>query len=345
MDSELLNVPREGASDDSVKLVRWLVPAGTRVEREQGVVEIETSKAVIVVPAHRAGYVQPLAQPGDRVEVGAPLCAISDAPRPSVEASKPAAVSGATVSHKAQALMQAHGVSAEEFAGLSVVRVSDVERVLAGRSGDAKRGLPKFAGEALDPSVDWDALLSQPWFREITERTRELRRRLKAKFLRHVPLGTLLHDRFELAREYGFGAGSSVYDECLILGEVQLGEHCWVGPFTILDGAHAPLTIGDYSSIGAGSHVYTHDTIERTLTAGQAQPNKRPTTIGRACFISPQCMIGPGTVIGDHSFVAAQSFVQGQFPSRSFLAGNPAVRVGRVELRDGRAWLVRDPAP
>lgn len=341
MQGELLNAPREGASDDSVKLVRWLVPAGTRVQAETPLVEVETSKAVIVVVAHRAGFVHPLAQEGERVEVGAPLCAISDSEAPAPQAPV-TSMSAATISNKALALMHAHGLSHADFPHLAIVRVSDVERVLAAISGKTKTALPTFLGEALDPGADWDALLAQPWHTELAGRLRGLRQRLKAKFLRHVPLGTLLHDRFELAREYGFGEGTSVYDECLILGDVQLGKHCWVGPFTILDGAHAPLRIGDHSSIGAGTHVYTHDTIERTLSAGQVEPNKRATTIGRACFISPQCMIGPGSVIGDHSFVAAQSFVQGQFASHSFLAGNPAKRVGRVELRGGRAMLLRD---
>jgi acetyltransferase-like isoleucine patch superfamily enzyme len=341
MSNELLNVPREGASDDSVKLVRWLVAAGTRVERDQPIVEIETSKAVNVLHAHRAGYLHPLAQEGDRVDVGAPLCAIDDSL--TAPASAPGdAGAGITITHKALALMRAHGLSEADFAHLSVVRTGDVERVIAEKRGAPQSALPMFLGAPLDPKADWDSVLSAPWKTELAARLRELRRRMKAKFLRHVPLGTLLHDRFELAREYGFGEGTSVYDECLILGDVQLGQHCWVGPFTILDGAHAPLRIGDHSSIGAGSHVYTHDTIERTLSGGRGQPNKRPTTIGRACFISPQCMIGPGTVLGDHSFVAAQSFVQGQFPSHSFLAGNPARRVGRVELRGEHVLLVRE---
>jgi hypothetical protein len=38
------------------------------------------------------------------------------------------------------------------------------------------------------------------------------------RYQRHVPTGT--NDRWALAKEFGFGSDSSVYDECLILGEV-----------------------------------------------------------------------------------------------------------------------------
>ncbi|HEX2675998.1 MAG TPA: acyltransferase, partial [Polyangiales bacterium] len=189
-----------------------------------------------------------------------------------------------------------------------------------------------------------DAVLQAPMHAQLTQHLHALRKRLKAKWNRHVPLGSLLHDRWDLAREQGFGEGTSVYDECIVFGEVEVGQHVWVGPFTILDGAHAKLSIGDYTSIGTGCHVYTHNTIERALTGHQAAMFTRATRIGRCCFLSPLCIIGPGTSLGDHTFVAAGSFVQGEFPSHSFLAGNPARRVGRVEIQDGRALLIRETA-
>jgi acetyltransferase-like isoleucine patch superfamily enzyme len=347
---ELLKAPREGASDDTVKIVRWLVADGTRVRRGEPVVEIETSKAAIVVEAHRDGYLQPLAAVEQRVDVGTGLAAISDVPRAAATL-PPASAASVTISDKARAMMQTHALTELDFPGMAVVRLVDVERRAAAKQGASSTAQPtpdraapaaKFLGEALDPARDWDAVLAEPWLGELQGRLTSLRRRLKAKFLRHVPLGSLLHDRWALAREYGFGEGSSVYDECVIFGDVQVGTHVWVGPYTILDGAHSPLSIGDYSSIGTGCHVYTHNTIERALTAGRAATFTRPTRIGRACFLSPQCIIGPGTVLGDHTFVAAGSFVQGEFASHSFLAGNPARRVGRVEIKDGRALLIRE---
>ena len=51
--------------------------------------------------------------------------------------------------------------------------------------------------------------------------------------------------------------------------------------------------------------------------------------------------IGPGTTIGEHSFVAAGSYVQGRFKPYSYIAGNPARKVGTVEIDGDRARIRR----
>jgi hypothetical protein len=79
----------------------------------------------------------------------------------------------------------------------------------------------------------------------------DLRREMREKFRRHVPVGDLLTDRWEIAADYGFGEGTSCYDNVLILGDVKVGKHCWIGPNVILDG-QGGLTIGDHCDISAG---------------------------------------------------------------------------------------------
>lgn len=341
-EDESLCVPREGG-DDQVKLVRWLHAAGERVSAGTPVAELETSKATVELEAHRDGFLVPLVQPGERVDVGAPIARIAEQAEAARRAAEPAPRGEAPViSHKARRLMEQHGLGDDAFAGLDAVRVSDVETVLAQRGQAAAARAIHFGDETLERTRDWDVALAREDLGELRALLTELRRRMRAKFDRHVPLGTLLHDRWELAREYGFGEGSSVYAEALILGDVRVGRDCWVGPFTVLDGAASPLSIGDYSQIGSGAQIYTHNSIERTLTGHASPRHTQPTTIGRCCFISPLSMVGPGTEIGDHSFVAAQSYVQGRFSSHSYIAGNPARRVGRVVLKDGRALLERD---
>jgi acetyltransferase-like isoleucine patch superfamily enzyme len=167
-----------------------------------------------------------------------------------------------------------------------------------------------------------------------------LRQRMKAKYDRHVSSNNHMYDRWELASDYGFGEGTSVYDDCLILGDVRVGRHCWVGPFTVLDGAQAPLTIGDYVDIGAGCHIYTHNTIERALTGHKARMVARATTIGSCCFLAPTSIIAPGTVLGDRCFVAAGSYVEGVFEPGSYIAGNPARQVGEVIVQGDKARIV-----
>ena len=181
-----------------------------------------------------------------------------------------------------------------------------------------------------------------PGISELRGQLQDLRRTLDAEFKRHVPLGTLLNDRWKLAAERGFGEGTSVYDECLILGDVEVGAHCWIGPFTVLDGSRAPLRIGDHTQISSGAQIYTHNSLALCLTGGRAKMVAAATTIGRCCYIAPQSIVAAGTLLGDHCVVAAGSLVEGEFPSHSFIAGTPATRVGRVEIEDDKVRLVRE---
>jgi acetyltransferase-like isoleucine patch superfamily enzyme len=339
--------PREGVNDDVIRVVEWLVADGARVAEGDPIATLETTKATFDLPADRGGYLHHLADAGAEVRVGLPLALVSDGPERPQTHREPPPVARAScendqvITNKARELMDRHGLAPGDFAGLAVVRSHDVEEVLHRRGGGRSPARARaFRGERLDPGADWDGLVEDD---ELASRLRDLlgllRRRMKAKHDRHVPLGTLLYDRWELARDYGFGEGTSVYAECLILGEVTVGRHCWIGPYTILDGGHGPLVIGDHVDIGSGTHIYTHNTIERALTGHRAPLFTRPTTIGSCCFIAPQVIIAPGTVLGDHCFVAAGSYVEGAFPAYSYIAGNPARRAGTVEIQGERARI------
>jgi hypothetical protein len=112
--------------------------------------------------------------------------------------------------------------------------------------------------------------------------------------------------------------------------------------FTVLDGRFASLRIGDHTSTGTGAQLYSHNTIDRTMTEGQSPVYRADTVIGRACFVSPLTIVGLGSKIGDHCFVAAGSYVQGEFSPNSYIAGNPGRRVGRVEIRNKRVLLLKE---
>ena len=78
----------------------------------------------------------------------------------------------------------------------------------------------------------------------------------RREFDRALPLADYIVDRWEKAQLLGFGDGSSIYDSALVLGDVTVGRHTWIGPSTILDGSGGPLVIGDYCSISAGVHIH-----------------------------------------------------------------------------------------
>ena len=149
------------------------------------------------------------------------------------------------------------------------------------------------------------------------------RRELNEKYGRTLPFGDYIVDRWEKATELGFGKGTSIYDSSVVLGDVKVGEQTWIGPFTILDGSGGGLEIGSHCSISAGVQIYTHDTVDRSLTAGKAPITTAPTKIGSNCYIGPNVVIAKGVNIGDSVVIGANSLVLKDLPSGCKAFGTP----------------------
>ena len=128
---------------------------------------------------------------------------------------------------------------------------------------------------------------------------------------RYLSFGDYVSDRWGKAKRLGFGEGTSVYDNVLILGNVKVGCHTWIGPNCILDGSGGELVIGDYCSISAGVHIYTHNSVDWSLSEGDSAKAKKSTIIGDYCYIGPNSIIAMGTKIENKCIVGALSFVNG----------------------------------
>ena len=73
-------LPDLGEGLTEAEIIAWHVKAGDTVAVDQGIVEVETAKAVVEVPVPFAGRVTELhGQPGDVVSVGQPLVTVDDA--------------------------------------------------------------------------------------------------------------------------------------------------------------------------------------------------------------------------------------------------------------------------
>jgi acetyltransferase-like isoleucine patch superfamily enzyme len=167
-----------------------------------------------------------------------------------------------------------------------------------------------------------------------------LRAYYREQFRRALPFADQFVNRWEKARFLGFGEGSSIYDNALVLGDVTVGKSTWIGPGCILDGSGG-LVIGSHCSVAAGCQIYTHDSIEWALSGGRRPYVRRPTVIGDACYLAPHVVVAAGVTIGAHCLVGALSLVKGDLPDCSIAAGIPARIVGRVELaEDGTVTLV-----
>jgi acetyltransferase-like isoleucine patch superfamily enzyme len=152
---------------------------------------------------------------------------------------------------------------------------------------------------------------------------RELQIEKRTKFNRHVSVGDLLTERDENARVYGFGEGTTCYDNVLILGNVKVGRKTWIGPNVILDG-QGGLEIGDYCSISAGVQIYSHHTVKWSTSMGQDKYETAPTRIGSGVYIGPNSVIQMGVTIGDRAVIGAMSFVNKNVPPETRAFGCPA---------------------
>jgi len=188
-------------------------------------------------------------------------------------------------------------------------------------------------GEKMDAGDAWKDSwkLEAPELAELLTLHQKLREEIKSRWNRSLPFADELFDRWERASFLGFGKGASIYDSSLVLGDVQVGEGTWIGPFTVLDG-RGGLRIGKYCSISAGVQLYSHDTVKWALTGGVADEERQPTSVGDCCYIGPLSVISRGVIVGDHSVIGAKSFVKRDVPPFSIAIGCPARVVGRVEL-------------
>ncbi len=158
------------------------------------------------------------------------------------------------------------------------------------------------------------------------------RKKKRGRYDRVLPFGEYVVDRWEKAEFVGAGEGSSIYDMSYIFGDVSIGRDTWIGMYTILDGSGARLSIGNNCAIGVGVHIYTHSSLNWTLTGGKVGFESAPVKIGDSCYISPKSMITMGVEIGERSVIGANSLVKSDMPPNSVAFGSPAKVVGRVEV-------------
>jgi acetyltransferase-like isoleucine patch superfamily enzyme len=168
--------------------------------------------------------------------------------------------------------------------------------------------------------------------------------RMRRDFNRSLSFQDGMFDRFERAKRLGFGEGSSLFNSALVIGDVKVGAHSWVGPNVFLEGGYAPIRVGAYVSLSAGVQVYSHDTVAWSLSGGKSAKRVGPVTIGDRCYVGSLSVIACGLAVGDGAVIAAKSFVNENVAPGTIVGGAPAKVIGRVDFASGEPRLIFETA-
>ena len=122
-------------------------------------------------------------------------------------------------------------------------------------------------------------------------------------------------------RKPSVGIGTYVSETALVIGDVRIGDHCYIGHGAILRGDYGVIEIGNGTAVEEG--VIIHAPPQDCCSIGNG------VTIGHGAIIHAK-LIGDRVGIGMGAIVK-----QGQkIPESILVAGNPAKKIRDVSQRE-----------
>jgi carbonic anhydrase/acetyltransferase-like protein (isoleucine patch superfamily) len=148
--------------------------------------------------------------------------------------------------------------------------------------------------------------------------------------------------RFD-GKEPLFGSGTYVSETAQVIGDVKIGNDCYIGHGVILRGDYGRIEIGDGTAVEEG--VIIHAPPEDVCSIG------RGVIIGHGAIIHAKSIgdwaaIGMGAILSIRSEVASKSIVaegaivkQNQkIPESVMVAGNPAKQLRKASQVEEEHW-------
>ena len=117
---------------------------------------------------------------------------------------------------------------------------------------------------------------------------------------------------------------TSIHDNCLLLCKngLHIGQHCWFGQNTILDGTGG-LRIGNSVRVGMYSQIWSHVAAGEQYD-GCTLHGERPTTISDGAWLVGSCIVSSGVHIGHRVVALIGSNIVDPIPDNTVVAGIPA---------------------
>ena len=123
--------------------------------------------------------------------------------------------------------------------------------------------------------------------------------------------------------------GNSLRPQLHRMRGVTIGKNVWISQYVYIDELHPEaVTIGDNSSIGLRSSIFTH------LYWGprRSKNGYKEVVIEKDAYIGPHCVILPGVKIGEGAVVKGGCVITRDVPPFMFMGSPPVEPLGRVTV-------------
>lgn len=141
------------------------------------------------------------------------------------------------------------------------------------------------------------------------------------------------------------GKGTYIHPSATVLGQVTLGEGCWIGPGARLRGDYGEITIGDGSSVedncviharpGEYTQIGSHVTIGHGAVIHNATIHDHA-IVGMGAVVSDWALVGEWAVVGEGAVIRQRQ----EIPAESIAVGVPAKIIGQVTDEYKKQWAV-----
>lgn len=140
------------------------------------------------------------------------------------------------------------------------------------------------------------------------------------------------------------GNGSYVSDIARVIGDVIIGENCYIGHGAILRGDYGRIEIGNGTAVEEGVIIHAPpgdlNGIEERVTIGHGaivhgKHIGNHAVIGMGATISLWSEIGEWAIVAEGSVVKMKQII----PAQVVAAGNPAQIVRKISEKDREFWV------
>ena len=137
------------------------------------------------------------------------------------------------------------------------------------------------------------------------------------------------------------GTNSYVADTADVIGDVIIGEGCFIGVGARVRGDYGSVRIGDQTSVQENAVIHARDG-DKTVVGSRVQ-------LGHGCLlhnctVKDQAVIGIGailtdfSVVGEWAIVGEGAVVRGEVPDGMIAVGIPARVIGQVTEKHKEEW-------